>query len=52
MSQATRSIFIKRGFSAGFGAVSILVCLPGRGGMEEDLAGLMAQAFVMCLREA
>jgi hypothetical protein len=52
MSQATSSIFIKRGFSAGFGAVSVLVCLPGRGGMEVVLAGLMAQAFVLCLREA
>jgi hypothetical protein len=52
MSQATSSIFIKRGFSAGFGVVSVLVCLPGRGGMEVDLAGLMAQVFVMCLWEA
>jgi hypothetical protein len=52
MSQATSSIFIKRGFSAGFGVVSVPVCLPDRGGMEVDLAGLMAQAFVLCLREA
>jgi hypothetical protein len=49
MSQASGSI--ERGFSAVFGAVSVPVCLPSRGGMEVDLAGLMAQTLVLCLRE-